>query len=340
MNITLLKLSQFSIILIGIAILYVALDTFQGFLRPFSIALLLTFLTVGFFRLPLRERLLKLSYFLLSITTTIALLVVLLTASGADSQEELEASTQLIVESSQTQSNILEELQEQFNQHQISSYINYDEIESIAQNFLSVVLGSISVFLSDLFLIILFYIFLIPSYDRGLSMIKKTYFSKNYKDFEDTFLEIEKGIKSYLGIKILISLATSIVSGIILALFGAENILLLMIIIFALNFIPNIGSFIAVFIAVGLFAIQIGFTLQLLIFAILLTSVQVIFGSIIEPKIAGTGLNMPPILILLSLFFWGSLWGLGGMLISVPLTHAIKTVISKLIILNKSVKHN
>ena len=51
-----------------------------------------------------------------------------------------------------------------------------------------------------------------------------------------------------------------------------------------------------------------------------LMAVQVIFGSILEPKIAGERLNMSPIVILISLYVWGWIWGIIGMLLSVPLT--------------------
>ncbi len=59
-----------------------------------------------------------------------------------------------------------------------------------------------------------------------------------------------------------------------------------------------------------------------------LMAVQVLFGSILEPKIAGKRLNMSPIIILISLYVWGWIWGIIGMLLSVPLTILIM-VISK-----------
>jgi len=60
---------------------------------------------------------------------------------------------------------------------------------------------------------------------------------------------------------------------------------------------------------------------------LLLMVVQVLFGSILEPKIAGSRLNMSPILIILSLYVWGWIWGVIGMLLSVPLTILIMIII-------------
>ena len=337
MNLDSLKLSQYSLILLGIAIICFALYQFQGFLRPFSIALLLVFLTISFYRLSLKERIMKLGYISLFSLILITLIYTLLSFSGVDSQEEIESSTQFLFNSTdEVDQNFLENFQNQFYNTGISDYISYEEVERIAQNFIAITLGSISTFISELFLVILFYIFLVPSYEPALKYLKKNVFSQNSKEFEKTILQIEGGIKSYLSIKILISFATALTSGFILALFGSQNIFIIMIIIFALNFIPNIGSFIAVFIAVVLYAVQVGVGTPLILFAILLTLIQVFYGSYLEPKIAGKGLNLPPVFILLSLFFWGTLWGLGGMLISVPLTHAIKTVVEHLSNMNSS----
>ncbi|MFT4244695.1 MAG: AI-2E family transporter [Candidatus Woesearchaeota archaeon] len=335
MNVDSLKLSQYSLILLGIAVISFALYQFQGFLRPFSIALLLVFLTINFYRLPLKERAIKLGYAFFFTIITVSLIYSIFFFSGVDSQEEIETSGQLLLNLSENQEeNFLENFQNQFNNMGLSDYISYEEVEKIAQNFIAITLSSISTFLSELFLVLLFYIFLVPSYEPALKYLKEKVFKHNQKEFKKTILEIEKGIKSYLSIKLIISFATAITSGFILALFGAQNIFILMIIIFALNFIPNIGSFIAVFIATVLYAIQVGIGVPLILFSILLTLVQVFYGSVLEPKIAGKGLNLPPVFILLSLFFWGTLWGLGGMLISVPLTHAIKTVVENISSIN------
>ena len=331
MNVDSLKLSQYSLILIGIAVICFALYQFQGFLRPFSIALLLVFLTINFYRLPFKLRMIKLSYTFFFTVITFTLIYSLFFFSGVDSQEEIESSGQLLFNLTENQEeNFLENFQNQFNNMGLSDYVSYDEVERIAQNFIAITLSSISTFLSELFLVILFYIFLVPSYEPALKYLREKVFNHNEKEFKHTIFEIEKGIKSYLSIKLIISFATAITSGFILALFGVQNIFILMIIIFALNFIPNIGSFIAVFIAIALYAVQVGIGVPLILFGILLTLVQVFYGSVLEPKIAGKGLNLPPVFILLSLFFWGTLWGLGGMLISVPLTHAIKTVVENI----------
>ena len=56
-------------------------------------------------------------------------------------------------------------------------------------------------------------------------------------------------------------------------------------------------------------------------------AVQILFGNILEPKLAGKRLNMSPILILISLYVWGWIWGVVGMFLSVPLTIMILIVV-------------
>ena len=69
---------------------------------------------------------------------------------------------------------------------------------------------------------------------------------------------------------------------------------------------------------------------QLLVLGIFLVLTQIIFGNFLEPKIAGKELELSPILILLSLFFWGSVWGIGGMFFAVPLTSILKIILSNI----------
>jgi predicted PurR-regulated permease PerM len=100
--------------------------------------------------------------------------------------------------------------------------------------------------------------------------------------------------------------------------------------VFVLNFIPIIGSAIAVVILVLLYAVTAGFSLNVLWYFLALMAIQVLFGNILEPRIAGKRLNMSPIVILISLYLWGWIWGVVGMLLSVPLTILIMVLVRHL----------
>jgi len=153
------------------------------------------------------------------------------------------------------------------------------------------------------------------SFTRKLALItwgeKSTFFQALY--------QIQSDIKSYFVVKTIISLATGFISWLILFFFWIDFFMFWAFLIFVLNYIPNIGSIIAVFFPVTFSLVQfesLSLTFTLLI---ILTWVQILFWNVIEPKLMGNRLNLSPLVILISLIFWGSLWGPIGMLLSVPL---------------------
>ena len=146
----------------------------------------------------------------------------------------------------------------------------------------------------------------------------------------DTLRSIEEQIQKYLTVKAIISLATAMVGMGLMLAFGIDFVLVCGILLFVLNFIPNIGSIIASAIPIVICALQSGFDLRTLMFALLISATQMLFGNIMEPRIQGNRLNLTPIMVLISLIFWGWLWGIVGMLICVPLTSAINILLKQL----------
>jgi len=92
---------------------------------------------------------------------------------------------------------------------------------------------------------------------------------------------------------------------------------------FFLNYIPNIGSIIASIPAIIIALIQFNFYYALLV-ALIYLVINIVMGSIIEPKYLGKELGLSTLIIFLSLIFWGWLLGPVGMLLSVPLTMIMK----------------
>jgi predicted PurR-regulated permease PerM len=91
-----------------------------------------------------------------------------------------------------------------------------------------------------------------------------------------------------------------------------------------LNFIPNIGSVIATLFPLLIGFLQYGFSLRVLLVFAGLVVTQFIVGNIVEPRTTGRSLNLSPMVILISLIFWGYIWGVVGMMLAVPLTSALK----------------
>ena len=130
-------------------------------------------------------------------------------------------------------------------------------------------------------------------------------------------------INQYLGIKTMTSFATGLIISLLLWAIGIDFPFMWGLIAFLMNYIPNIGSIIAAIPAMFMAFINLGASGVLWTGAIFL-AVNVIIGSIIEPKIMGRGLGISTLVVLLSLIFWGWVLGTIGMFLSIPLTLAAK----------------
>jgi predicted PurR-regulated permease PerM len=137
---------------------------------------------------------------------------------------------------------------------------------------------------------------------------------------------ISTKIKEYMVLKAIISLCTGFIIWIALTLIGTDYAFLWGVLAFMLNFIPNIGSIIAAVPAVLVTLVQLG-AFSSLVVAILYVVVNIVMGSIIEPKVMGKGLGLSTLVVFLSLLFWGWLLGMVGMLLSIPLTIMAKIVL-------------
>eukprot|EP01104_Vermistella_antarctica_P003025 TRINITY_DN1319_c0_g1_i2.p1 TRINITY_DN1319_c0_g1~~TRINITY_DN1319_c0_g1_i2.p1 ORF type:complete len:474 (-),score=100.91 TRINITY_DN1319_c0_g1_i2:57-1427(-) len=135
---------------------------------------------------------------------------------------------------------------------------------------------------------------------------------------------IDKKIMKYLILKFILSLVTAVLVTIILGLLQVDMFLLFGLLTFLLNFIPSIGSIIAVLLPIPI-ALLGGFALWHVALIIICPGiVQLVIGNFIEPKVMGDKMEMTAVAVLIALAFWGSVWGIVGAFLSVPLTVVIR----------------
>lgn len=183
-------------------------------------------------------------------------------------------------------------------------------------NMLRTMGGSVVSFVSNLALISLFLIFMFMG---RASSDEKTALVSN----------IEKQISYYLIIKIFVSLLAAILTWIILAAVGTELAIMFAVITFVLNFIPNIGPFIATILPLPVLFLQYGFDWRMILAVCLLTATHFVVGNILETKWLGKGMDLNPIVVIASLIFWALVWGVIGALLAVPLTSVIKMILER-----------
>jgi predicted PurR-regulated permease PerM len=184
--------------------------------------------------------------------------------------------------------------------------------------------GSFAALVGNLLLVLVFLMFMLAGRDALTGRVNKAFVQTRAAKIEAIVNDIEDQVQHYLVIKTFISLLTAFIGGVILFIGGIDLVLFSALLIFILNFIPNIGSVIATLFPLLIGFLQYGFSLRVLLVFAGLVVTQFIVGNIVEPRTTGRSLNLSPMVILISLIFWGYIWGVVGMMLAVPLTSALK----------------
>ncbi|MBL4599337.1 MAG: AI-2E family transporter [Rhizobiaceae bacterium] len=147
---------------------------------------------------------------------------------------------------------------------------------------------------------------------------------------DTVLISITSGIQHYIEIKTAVSVLTGVLTYAIMRAVGLDFAETWAIMIFMLNFIPTIGSIFAVVVISIVALVQFETYTPFLIVAIGGGLVQFVVGSVLEPPLMGKSLNLSPMMVLIALTFWGSLWGLSGAFLSVPITVCVLIFLSNI----------
>ena len=152
---------------------------------------------------------------------------------------------------------------------------------------------------------------------------------KKSKNTSAEWNEIISQVKKYIFTKFITSSATGILAGLIYWILGIELAFIFGSLTFILNFIPYFGSAIAILIPLPIAFLQFEDPTYVFLIILLPTIVHIVIGNILEPKIFGEAFGLHPITIILSLIFWGMIWGIIGVLLAAPLTAIIKVTFER-----------
>lgn len=182
-------------------------------------------------------------------------------------------------------------------------------LESLASDILSGFLG----FVETLVLVIIFLCYLLATPVRPK---------------EGVWLEIDQQIRKYVHLKTAISLLVGVLDGFILMALGVDLAWIFAGITFIANFIPNIGATIATLMPLPLAILDSRIELaEKLLVVVAPLVLHNIVGNWIEPKVFGKHMELHPIVVLAALGFWSILWGVAGMVLSVPLVAVLRIVL-------------
>jgi predicted PurR-regulated permease PerM len=188
-------------------------------------------------------------------------------------------------------------------------------------------LGSLMNFLSNTALVMLFLLFILVGRKQLAHKIHSAFDQDLSSRISTIITNINKEIQKYLVAKTLISFLTGVLVTIVLFLFDVQFALVWGMLTFLLNFIPTIGSFVAVLLPLGVAFFEYSDHLIMLLWiALILIGIQSIVGNLVDPRVVGRSLNLSPLVVLFSLIFWGWLWGIIGMFLAVPLAVIAKII--------------
>ncbi|MCU0275718.1 MAG: AI-2E family transporter [Acidobacteria bacterium] len=210
--------------------------------------------------------------------------------------------------------------------------IDWDNIFNPAQitALVSGTMGTFTSFIGNLLLVLLLLMFMLGERVPMVARIARTLSARKASEFQVLVAAIEDRIRHYLFIKTLMSVATAALAALILLIGRVDFIIFSALLIFLLNFIPTFGSLLGTIFPVLITFLRYGFCLRLVLVCASLMVMQFVTGNVVEPMIMGRRMNLSPIIILLSLIFWGWLWGVVGMFLAVPVTSAIKIVLESI----------
>jgi len=202
---------------------------------------------------------------------------------------------------------------------ELSSMLNSKQIMSFATK----IMQSMGSMFTNGFVVLLTVVFMLLESSNFKSKIEL--FGENSEAISHVH-KITQQIKEYMVLKAAISIFTGLIVWIALSIIGTDYAFLWAVVAFLFNFIPNIGSIIAAVPAVLLTLVQFGL-ISAMVVSVIYIAINIIIGSIIEPKVMGKGLGLSTLVVFLSLLFWGWLLGIVGMLLSIPLTIMVKIIL-------------
>jgi AI-2 transport protein TqsA len=200
----------------------------------------------------------------------------------------------------------------------VADWLEVQVSELNIPGFLSDILGKASSLIGNIFLVIIYTIFIVleeSAFAKKLALVMGHDYGTNR-----ILDQIYSSTNKYVAVKAFVSALTAVLGYVVLIIVGVDFAFLWSLLIFALNFIPYVGSIISTLLPALFSIVQFGSPWPALwVFGGIMT-LHTIIGNYVEPKIMGKSLNLSPLVVLITLSFWGYVWDLLGMLLSVPIT--------------------
>ena len=130
---------------------------------------------------------------------------------------------------------------------------------------------------------------------------------------------IDRDIRLYIRIKTALAVATSVLGYTVMAWVGVDFAGFWAVMLFFFYFIPTVGSILAIAAPAILTLVQFDHLTPFLTVLFVIGTIQIVTANIVEPAMMGRSLNLSPLVVIVSLVVWGTIWGVVGMFLCVPI---------------------
>lgn len=181
--------------------------------------------------------------------------------------------------------------------------------------------GAAAAFAGNFGVIVIYVLFLLAeqhSFDAKIDALFPD--AEHREDVRELLHRMQTQIQTYLAIKTLMSIVTGFISYLVLVAVGVDFAVFWGFVIFLLNYIPTVGSLLGIILPALLTLVQFPTIGPFIGVLAGIGVTQLVIGNFVEPRLMGTQLNISPLVVILSLALWGSIWGIAGMFLCVPLT--------------------
>ncbi len=197
-------------------------------------------------------------------------------------------------------------------------------------NYLGAVAEALQNFASNAVLVLIYLGFLIASRTAFERKLVRLFREREARHGALELIEhVRDSVERYLWIQTVTGAMIAAASWAVMAAMGLDNAFFWAFLIFIVNYVPIFGAAAGIVLPALFALVQFNGYGQAAILLAGLWAITFVVGNVILPRMQGDSLNMDPVIVLLSLAFWGAIWGLPGMFMSTPLTVLVMVILAQ-----------
>lgn len=173
----------------------------------------------------------------------------------------------------------------------------------------------------------IYLLFLLLEAAHSPARVRRAFDSAQAEQILTVVGNINRTISAYVRLKVVASLYLAVPVTIVLWACGVKFALLWGVLTFMCNFIPYLGSIVAVSTPIAFAFLWLDPGWRPIATAAGIIAIHLIMTYLVEPNMVGKGVGLSPLVILIALTFWGQCWGFIGMFLAIPLTVMLKIVL-------------